>query len=308
MLAIIGASGKLAWATVNALLSNDLISPSSLVCTTSSDSEKTTSLSSRGVKVHHATFDDASSIEKALIGCTSLFLVSSPRTYLDFGDAPHGSGREKDHVVAIDAARKAGVKHIYYTSLAFANPSKSNVMTAHERTEAYFKSLKDITYTIIREGLYNESWPLYLGHYDVKNDERSEVPVGGDSPISWTSIADLGLATALVLAAPQKEYEGKTFYLSNTKNPKTLKQIADIVSKAKGKEINLKVVSRPEHEKYYIEERKMPEGLIKWWSATYDALRDEECLIKDDTLEKLLSSKGKMPKPVEETIKEMIAA
>ncbi|KAJ9619978.1 hypothetical protein H2203_008254 [Taxawa tesnikishii (nom. ined.)] len=228
---------------------------------------------------------------------------------MDFDNAPHGQGREKDHFVAIDAAKKAGVKHIYYTSLAFQNPSKSGVMTAHERTEEYLAKVcqqSDMRYTIIREGLYNESWPLYFGHYDVKSDERDEVPVGGDSPISWTGIADLGLANALVIASPKTDYAGKTFYLSNTKDPKSLKDIAKMVSEARGKETKLKVVSREEHEDYYVNERKMPEPMIKWWAKTYDALRDGECMIKDTTFEELLSSRGRTPKPVEQTVKEMI--
>jgi hypothetical protein len=48
--------------------------------------------------------------------------------------------------------------------------------------------------------LYNESWPLYFGYFDPKgHDERTEVLVAGDGPISWTALKDLGLANALVL-------------------------------------------------------------------------------------------------------------
>lgn len=310
MLAIIGASGKLAYATLDALLTNNLIPASEILCTSSSppNSESYKKVKARGVHIKSATFDDPSSIKSALQGCDRLFLVSSPRIDMDFNDAPYGSGREKDMFIAIDAAVEAGVKHIWYTSLAFANPSKSGVMRAHMRTEAYLAGLKGITYTIIREGLYNESWPLYLGHYDVKGDERDVIPVGGDSPISWTSIADLGFATAQVLSSPTAEYAGKTFYLSNTKDPLSLEQIAELVSQAKGRKVSLKIVSRQEHERYYIEERKMDEPMIKWWSRTYDSLRDQECLIKDTTFDRLLESKGRKPKPMEETVREMIEA
>jgi len=228
---------------------------------------------------------------------------------MDYFNASYGSGREKDHFVVLDAAKKVGVKHVYYTSLAFANPSKSNVMTAHERTEERLKEMEKagMGVTIIREGLYNESWPLYFGHYSVKGDDRDEVLVAGDGKISWTSIADLGVANALVLAKPVEQYEGKTFYLSNTREPKSLKEIAEMVSKAKGKKVELKIVPTEEHEKYYIEKRGMNEGHIKWWAKTYDALKDEECLIKDNTLEKLLDTVGKKPKPVEETVREMLS-
>jgi len=230
---------------------------------------------------------------------------------MDFNNAAYGSGREKHHFAAIDAAVEAVVKHIYYTSLAFANPSKAGVMVAHMRTEAYLKKVqeeKGVDFTVLREGLYNESWPLYFGHYDVGTDERSVVKVGGDSKISWTGIADLGLANALVLVAPRAEWAGRTVYLSNTQEPRTIAEVAGMVSKVKGKDIRLEVVSRQEHEKYYVEERKMDKGMIEWWASTYDALRDQECLIKDDTFDKLLASKGRTPKRVEDTVSEMIQA
>ena len=50
------------------------------------------------------------------------------------------------------AAQKAGVEHIYYTSLAFGPESNAGVMRAHLRTEAFLKGLGDIKFTIIREG------------------------------------------------------------------------------------------------------------------------------------------------------------
>ena len=315
MLAILGASGKLGFATLSSLLSEDLLHPSSIVCTTSatdpSDS-RWQKLAAKDVHVRHASFDDAPEIiQAALKGCTKLFLVSSPRVPRDFNDAPPGTGREHDHIVAIDAAIAAGIKHIYYTSLAFADNSRSGVMVAHLRTEAYLKQLAatdlGFKYTIIREGLYNESWPLYFGHYEFREgDSREEVLVGGDSPISWTSIPDLGLANALVLAAPEDKYAGKTLYLSNTREPRSLADIASLVSKARGKEVRVRVVSREEHERFYIQERKMSKELVQWWAKTYDALRDSECKIEDTTLEDLLKARGKEPKRIEETVREML--
>ena len=121
------------------------------------------------------------------------------------------------------------------------------------------------------------------------------------------SVPDLGLANALILAAPSSEWADKTFYLSQ-REAHSLKDVAAMVSRAKGKQVSYKTVSREEHEKYYVQEKGMPEGMIKWWSKTYDALRDGECEIRDDTLEKLLAQKGVKPKPMEETVLEMLKA
>ena len=308
MLAILGASGKLGFATLSALLEHGLIPPQDIVCTTSSDSgaARLKAAREKGVHLRRADWDDEQRVwEDAFKGCNKLFLISSSRIDKDFGDAPPGEGREADHFNALEAARNVGVKHVYYTSLAFVNPSKSRVMKAHERTEELLKSQKGTSYTIVREGLYNESWPLYFGHYNVQDDERSEVPVAGDSKISWTSIPDLGLANALILSAPSEEWAGKTFYLAQEK-AHTLEEVAGMVSKAKGKEVKAKIVDRAEHERYYVQDRGMPEPMTKWWAKTYDALRQNECEIHDPTLEQLLTRKGVKPKPVEETVAEML--
>nr|WP_257792789.1 NmrA family NAD(P)-binding protein [Sorangium cellulosum] len=84
--------------------------------------------------------------------------------------------RVASHKNAIDAAVKAGVRHIYYTSLAFGRESKAAVMRAHLDTEAYLRA-RGITYTILREGVYMESFPVFLGFFGAGHDE---VVVPGD--------------------------------------------------------------------------------------------------------------------------------
>lgn len=310
MLAIIGASGKIGGATLDALLSYSLLQPEQIVACTSFSpgSETWKKLGSKGVQVRHATFEDAATVEKALIGCKKLFLVSTPRIELDYNDAKPGSGREAHHFTAIDAARRAGVEHLYYTSLAFGSLSEAGVMQAHLRTEKYLSSLTDITCTILREGLYNESWPLYLGYFEPQKDERDVITVAGDGKVSWTSIADLGLASALVMTEQESVYSGKTLYLSNApENAKTIAEVAEMVGQARSKALTLKVVSRSQHEAYYITDRKMDAPGVKWWSSTYKAVQEGECLIQESPLVGLLRSKGRTPKPVADTIREMEA-
>ena len=307
MLVIAGASGKLGFATLTSLLEHNLIPASEITVTSSSatGAAKLKPATEKGAKLVSAEWDDPSSWGAAFQNADKLFLISSARIEKDFNDAPHGQGREADHFSALEAAKKAGIKHVYYTSLAFANPSKSRVMKAHERTEEYLRNKWPGKFTIIREGLYNESWPLYFGHYDVPNDTRQEIITGGDSPISWTSIPDLGLANALVLAAPSSDWAGKTFYLSQRK-AHSLDEVAGMVSKARGKTVGFRVVPREEHEQFYVQERNMSAPMITWWSKTYDALRDGECQIDDPTLEQLLANKGVKPTSMGETVAEML--
>ncbi|KAH8730380.1 hypothetical protein GQ44DRAFT_756303 [Phaeosphaeriaceae sp. PMI808] len=311
MLALTSATGKLGSAVLNAILDNKLIDPKELVvCTSSSpDVEKLKYLHDQQITVRHANFDEPSTLESAYTGCTSLFLVSTPRIAMDYDDAPLWKGREKHHRAAIDAAIKVGVEHIYYTSLAFANPSKASVMRAHVRTEKYLKDLesaKKVKVTVIREGLYNESWPLYFGYYfRLKKELRKEVLVVGDGAISWTSIPDMAFGTAKVLSAPSDEWAGKTFYLSQ-KRTWTLDDIAQIVSKVRGEEIKLKTVRRQEYEDFYVNEKGMERPSVEWWSSTYDALKDGECAIDNPTLETILKEARRQPTPLEESVEEML--
>lgn len=183
-------------------------------------------------------------------------------------------------------------------------------MRAHERTEKYLKGLEGegkVKVTILREGLYNESWPLYFGYFfKLKGETRKEVLAAGDGPISWTSIPDMAFGTAKILSQPSDEWKGRTFYLSQKKTW-TLRDIAGIVSKVKGEEVQLRVVGRKEYEDFYVNEMGMEKASVEWWSSTYDALKDGECAIDDSTLEQILKEAGREPETLEGTIEKMMA-
>lgn len=307
MLALTSCTGKLGKATLDAIVAHDLVPLSQIVLCTSSDIEdaRWNDLKAQGAQVRHFNFDSPS--PASFKGCTKLYLVSTPKISMDFNDAPSGQGREKAHIGAIKAAVEAGVKHVYYTSLAFGSDSGAGVMRAHLRTESYLKELEaaGVRMTVLREGLYNESWPLYLGYFDLKNDERGEVLLAGDGKISWTAIKDLGLATALVLADGTGKFVGKTLYLSRRGDARSVTEIAGLVTEARGREVRVKVVGREEYVESCVE-RGVERADVEWWSSTYAALEKGECLIEDPTLEELLASRGVKPTPVEETIREMI--
>lgn len=73
-------------------------------------------------------------------------------------------------------------------------------MQAHIDTERYLKE-SGLTYTIIREGIYSESWPLYFGFFDA-NEGKDEVVVPySDGKIAWVHRDDLGEGTARIIAA-----------------------------------------------------------------------------------------------------------
>jgi uncharacterized protein YbjT (DUF2867 family) len=319
LLLIVGASGKLGFATLTELLNRKLLPASQIACTTSSDrgAEKLAAARQAGVELRRASWDDSvDAWVSTLRSCTRLFLISSSRAEQDYDEAPDGKGREAEHIRVLEAAKRAGVQHVYYTSLAFANPSLSRVMKAHERTEVWLhRNATDLDFTILREGLYSESWPLYLGYWDLKNDDadddkRSEVLVAGDGQISWTSLGDLGLANAAILAAPRAHWSGRTCNLVRSTATYSLTDVARMVSKTINRAINLRITTRASYEDFYSQERGIDRGLVTWWSPTYDALTAGECDLRDDSTldDLLLQNFDARPKDLRTTIEEMLAS
>ncbi|KAH6680839.1 hypothetical protein B0J14DRAFT_579478 [Halenospora varia] len=309
MLALTSPTGRLGSAVLSAILEHRLISPTALVLLTSTpvtDSRFDT-IKEKGITIRTFNFDHPD--PKSFEGCDKLFLISSTHIELDFWNQKEG-GREKHHKTAIDAAVKGGVKHVYYTSLAFHPSSKAGVMRAHLVTESYLRDLNSqgkVDYTVIREGLYNESWPLYLGYYDEANDrKREEIVLAGDGKISWTSIPDLGLATGIILTSPAEEYAGKTLYLSQRKKEGlTLAEVASLVGDARGKKLGVRVVPEKEWVEHYVSKGK-DWGAVEWWGGTYGSLTKGEALIEDETLEKLLGERGVVPRSMEVTVRGMV--
>jgi uncharacterized protein YbjT (DUF2867 family) len=139
-----------------------LVPATSLIISLSPSSKSPpASISSSGAHIRRGDLNDLSSLTSAFSGASGLFLVSYP-------GIAHAE-RVRAHRNAIDAAKAAGLRRVWYTSLAFAGDSKAEVMQAHLETEAYLKR-SGLTYTIIREGIYSESWPLYFGVCIIYNE------------------------------------------------------------------------------------------------------------------------------------------
>ncbi len=150
------------------------------------------SVLSSGVEIRKGDFTKPETLDTAFSGANKLLLVSYPSIAHEI--------RVQSHKAAIDAAKRCGIKHIYYTSLPFAGDSTAAVMKAHLDTEAYLKQ-SGVAYTIIREGIYSESWPLYFGFFDATEKKSDVVIPISDGKIAWVCRDDLGEGTAKIMTA-----------------------------------------------------------------------------------------------------------
>ncbi|KAJ5980040.1 hypothetical protein N7481_007338 [Penicillium waksmanii] len=308
-LGIFPASGGLGGSTLRHLLRQV---PANEVVLVARSPERLSNEEAAGAIIRKADYDIVQTLEHSFDEISSLNLIS-------YASIQH-EHRFNAHKSAIDAARKSGVKHIFYSSLAFAgdgNPdTKAQVMLAHLATEKYLAQLHDqnpqFTYTVIREGLYSESFPLYTAFFDLKAPSNEIcIPHDGSGPgIAWAKQDELGEATANLIAQHAQDpaafpYLNKIVLLSGPR-ALSLNETAEVFSRVLNKTIKVRQVSVDE----YVKQPQVQSGLTygggNWaplWATAFDGIRDGECAVVTPHLAQIL---GREPEQFETTIKNMV--
>ncbi|KAI0090510.1 hypothetical protein BDY19DRAFT_886933, partial [Irpex rosettiformis] len=186
---------------------------------------------------------------------------------------------------------------VYYTSLMFAGDGQADVMQAHLATERYLKE-SGVGYTVVREGIYSESWALYFGYWNPGRGSVVKVPYG-DGGVAWVCREDLGEGTARVMV--EDTYVNQTIRFTGSK-AWTLSELAQLISTTLKLEPPLKlaeVVSLEEFKK----SNSGDDDLLTRWSTTYSALQRGELAVVDPLLQEIL---GRELKPFEVTLKEAL--
>lgn len=233
------------------------------------------------------------------------------------------------HRDAIDAARRMGVLHIVYTSLAFAGDglptTAADVMRAHLATETYLAEIRahdpSFTYTIIREGVYSESFPLYTGFFNPKDQPTPDdpkdtiaIPHDGLGPgIAWAKQDELGEATARLLVRYVRDpsdfpYLNQTVLLSGPRAV-SLAETVEIL----GRVLNRKLQIRPVSVDEYLDQPKVKNflyygggagTLARSWATVFEAIRRGECSVTTSFLREII---GREPEDFETTVRKLVA-
>lgn len=267
-----GSTGELGSSVLQHLLKFG-INPKNIILSVYNTEKVQSQIANTGVEIRHGDYNKKETLEKAFQGGDILFLVSSTTII--------NEKRTVEHQNAIEAAKQVGIKHIFYTSLACSDTQETQIMGAHLNTEDLLKA-SGLKYTIIREGVYAEAFPVFLGYFDPTT--TIEIIVPGDGGISFASRDDLGEATAKLLFL-HNDYKNQTILLTGSK-AYTLKQVAGLASEILGREIPLRIVSLQEYIDRNLKERD--EVWVRLWATTYPALERGEVARVDPTLEKLL--------------------
>ena len=179
-----------------------------------------TKVSGLGVSVKPGDYSDVEEMHKALTGVDSFLLISSNDILQ----------RVPQHANAIEAAKRAGVKHLVYTSLLHADSSPLLLAEDHRKTEALIKS-SGIHYTILRNGWYTENQTAGLG---AAIAHGAVIGSAGNGKFSAAARADFAEAAAVVLSS--SGHDNCTYELAGD-DSYTLAELAAEVSSRTGKTI-----------------------------------------------------------------------
>ncbi|ANQ24140.1 NAD(P)-dependent oxidoreductase [Vibrio natriegens] len=218
MIAVTGATGQLGQLVIKHLLNK--VEPQQIVALVR-NIEKAASLTSLGVQVRQADYSKPETLESALDGVAKLLLISSSEV----------GQRATQHRNVIDAAKKAGVELLAYTSLLHADTSPLALAEEHVVTEAYLKQA-EVPHVLLRNGWYTEN---YLASVAPALANGGFIGCAKDGKISSAAREDYAEAAAAVLTS-EAEQNGKVYELSGDE-AYTLSELSALISKKSGKAI-----------------------------------------------------------------------
>jgi NAD(P)H dehydrogenase (quinone) len=194
MILVTGATGGLGHETIDALLTT---TPATEIAALVRDASKATDLVQRGVDVRQADYFDYPALVQAFQGVEKVLLVSA----VAFTD------RVSQHRNVIDAAKEAGVKHLFYTSIQRSSDFVMPQVTESDlATEAYLNA-SGLAYTILHNGYYFEG----LGYLIGTEVPESEIRVpAGEGKIAFVKRTELAATTAALLTSEGHENQSYT--------------------------------------------------------------------------------------------------
>lgn len=284
MIIVTGANGKLGRAVVERLL--DRI-PAERIGVSVRDPEKARDLGQRGVRVRRGDFDDAASLADAFEGASRVLIVSVDR---------FGEEAVRQHRAAIDAAKAAGARRIFYTSRAGADPmSAFPPGRDHAAAEVALRD-SGVPFTSLRNGFYAQTAAFLVG----SALGTGELRVPRDGPIDYTAIPDLAEATAIALADEGLDEAILTLTGAEAVDAAGL---AAMASDLAGLPIRRVVVSDDEYHAGLVA-HGVPGPQAAMFLTLFVAARQGAFTRVDPTLARLI---GRPPTPVRDALKEAIS-
>lgn len=228
MIIVTGATGQLGRIVIAKLLKKV---PATEIVALVRDTTKASDLAATGVQVRAANYNEPATLDAAFAGATKVLLISGN----EFGQ------RVQQHRNVIEAAQRAKVELLVYTSVLRADTSPMVVAVEHRETEALIKA-SGLHYTILRNSWYTEN---YTGSIPSALQHGAFISCAGDGKISSAAREDYAEAAVAVLTQPN---HAEKIYELGGDEAYTLADLAAEVSRQTGKQIPYKNLSQAEYQ------------------------------------------------------------
>ncbi len=215
--AVTGSTGKLGNYAIEKLL--DKTSAGNIIAV-ARNAEKAKRLAAKGVEVRQGDYENAASLEQAFAGVDRVLLISSSEV----------GKRASQHKNVIDAAKKAGVSHIVYTSITKAETSTNPLAPEHKETERYLKSSR-LAFTIVRNNWYTEN---YIGYIEGAKAFGQVAAAAKTGRVASATREDYAEGAAAVLLG--EGHNGKTYEFGGD-HAFDYKELASTIGEIIGKDV-----------------------------------------------------------------------
>lgn len=282
MILITGATGKIGGAVIRQLLTK---MPASRLAALVRDAGKAADLAAAGLSIRTGNYDDTASLHAAMQGIEKVLLVSG-------GNAENGL---QQHQNVVDAAKKAGVKCMAYTSRSLKDRHTlvNGMMVRHFETEDYIKE-SGLSYVLFRNSLYMDVLPMFVGA-KVVDEGAFRLPAGGGK-VSFALRSDMGEAIANVLS--EDDCNNKTYNFTGG-GPYSFEDVAAALAELSGREVKYAAVTPPEFAEL-MKGKKQPGFITRMITAfATDIEAGQESTVSADLADKL----GRKPASLKEGLK-----
>ncbi|MBS0371715.1 MAG: SDR family oxidoreductase [Proteobacteria bacterium] len=217
MIVVTGASGQLGRLVIENLLQTV---PAAQIVAAVRTPAKVADLAARGVQVREADYNRPETLDAAFAGADKLLLISSSEV----------GSRLPQHRAVIDAAKRAKVGLIAYTSLLRADTTPLPLGAEHRATEQLIAEA-GLPAVILRNGWYTEN---YLASIPPALQYGVVLGSAGEGRIASAARADYAAAAAAVLTRDGQA--GKVYELAGDESY-TLAELAAEIARQSGKAV-----------------------------------------------------------------------
>ena len=228
MIAVTGATGKLGRLVVDARLERGV--PAEEIAALARTPARADDLAARGVQVREADYDRPETLDAALAGVEKLLLISADVV----------GRRAPQHRNVIDAAKRAGVKFVAYTSILGADRSPMKLAQEHRETEEMIRA-SGIPFTMLRNGWYLEN---YTENLAPTLEHGALLGSGEEGRVSAATRADYAAAAAAVLTGEGPENQ---VYELGGEPAFTLPELAEVIAAASGRPVQYRNLPEEEY-------------------------------------------------------------